>query len=55
MMGFGVRIDEVRKKGKCLTAVERREKLRILQEKIERDEADASIAIGFPSFLTSSL
>ena len=37
------------KKGKCLTAVERREKLRILQEKIERDEADASIAIGFPS------
>ena len=37
------------KKGKCLTAAERREKLRILQEKIERDEADASIAIGFPS------
>lgn len=27
------------KKGKCLTAVERREKLRILQEKIERDDS----------------
>lgn len=39
------------KKGKCLTAAERREKLRILQEKIERDEADASIAIGSPLWI----
>ena len=37
------------KKGKYPTASERRERLRILQEKIEKEEADASIAIGFPS------
>lgn len=37
------------RKGKFPTAAERQEKLRILQEKIGKNEADASIAIGFPS------
>lgn len=37
------------RKGKFPTAAERQEKLRILQEKIGKNEADASIAIGFPA------
>ncbi len=37
------------KKGAAPTASERREKLNVLIRKIEQSEADASIAIGFPS------
>lgn len=37
------------RKGQFPTAAERQEKLRILLEKIGKNEADASIAIGFPA------
>lgn len=37
------------KKGVCFSTTERQQKLQILINKIEQGEADASIAIGFPS------